>query len=61
MKGISISMSSVIDVSPEPEINMKKQWFVGIDISKATLDAAVCQNDNPDQFLHRDGGPAAIF
>lgn len=28
-------------------------WFVGIDVSKATLDAALCHRDNPDQSTHQ--------
>lgn len=32
---------------------MKFTWFVGIDISKATLDVAYCQQDSPDQFTHQ--------
>ncbi|MEO0332696.1 MAG: IS110 family transposase [Bacteroidota bacterium] len=32
---------------------MTFDWFVGIDISKATLDAALCHRDNPDQFTHQ--------
>ena len=31
---------------------MEKQFFIGIDISKATLDAAVCQAESPGQFVH---------
>lgn len=31
---------------------MDKQFFIGIDISKATLDAAVCQAKSPDQLVH---------
>ncbi len=32
---------------------MKFTWFVGIDVSKATLDAAFCHKDSPDQFTHQ--------
>lgn len=30
---------------------MNKEFFIGIDISKATLDSAVCRADSPDQFI----------
>lgn len=29
---------------------MKFEWFTGIDVSKATLDVAICQGENPEQF-----------
>lgn len=32
---------------------MKLTWFIGIDVSKATLDAALCHQDSPDQFFHQ--------
>lgn len=32
---------------------MDKDFFIGIDISKATLDAAICRADSPDQFTHQ--------
>ena len=32
---------------------MKFAWFIGIDVSKATLDAAFCHKDSPDQFTHQ--------
>ena len=32
---------------------MKFDWFIGIDVSKATLDAALCHQDSPDQFSHQ--------
>lgn len=32
---------------------MDKQFFIGIDISKATLDAALCQAERPDHFIHQ--------
>jgi transposase len=32
---------------------MKPVWFIGIDVSKATLDVAVCHQDSPDQFTHQ--------
>lgn len=32
---------------------MNKQFIVGIDVSKATLDAAVCRADSPEQFTHQ--------
>ena len=28
-------------------------WFIGIDVSKATLDAALCHQDSPNQFSHQ--------
>ncbi len=28
-------------------------WFIGIDISKLTLDIAVCHQDQPDKFAHQ--------
>jgi len=31
---------------------MNKQFFIGIDISKATIDAAVCRAESPDHFTH---------
>ena len=32
---------------------MKFNWFIGIDVSKATLDAAYCHQDSPDEFTHQ--------
>jgi len=32
---------------------MNKEFFIGIDVSKATLDAAVCRAECPDQFTHQ--------
>ncbi len=32
---------------------MDKQYFIGIDISKATFDAALCQTERPDHFTHQ--------
>ena len=32
---------------------MDKQFFIGIDISKATLDAALCQAERPDHFIQQ--------
>nr|WKN34002.1 transposase [Tunicatimonas sp. TK19036] len=32
---------------------MKFVWFIGIDVSKATLDAAFCHQDSPNQFAHQ--------
>ena len=32
---------------------MKFTWFTGIDVSKATLDVACCQQENPNQFIHQ--------
>ncbi|GAB3163465.1 IS110 family RNA-guided transposase [Telluribacter humicola] len=32
---------------------MNKQFFIGIDISMATLDAALCQAEHPDHFTHQ--------
>lgn len=32
---------------------MKFNWFIGIDISKATLDVAFCSKENPDQFTYQ--------
>ncbi len=32
---------------------MKFTWFIGIDVSKATLDAAFCHQDSPNQFTHQ--------
>lgn len=32
---------------------MNKQFFVGIDISKAGLDAAICQSESPTEFVHQ--------
>lgn len=32
---------------------MKSTWFIGIDVSKATLDAALCHQDSPNQFSHQ--------
>ena len=32
---------------------MKSTWFIGIDVSKATLDAALCYKENPNQFTHQ--------
>lgn len=32
---------------------MKFTWFIGIDVSKATLDSAFCHSDNPEQFTHQ--------
>ena len=29
-------------------------------LSKATIDAAVCQAESPSQFGHRSDGPAAV-
>jgi hypothetical protein len=39
---------------------MENQFFIGIDISKATLDAALCQAERPDHYTHRNGDPAAV-
>jgi transposase len=30
--------------------DMKFEWFIGIDVSKETLDVAICQRDSLDQF-----------
>lgn len=32
---------------------MEKQFFIGIDISKATLEAALCQAERPDHYTHQ--------
>ena len=32
---------------------MKFTWFIGIDVSKATLDVAFCHQDNVKQFTHQ--------
>ncbi|MDQ6482053.1 transposase [Dyadobacter sp. LHD-138] len=32
---------------------MEKEWFIGVDISKLTLDFALCNVNNPNQFIHR--------
>ena len=32
---------------------MKFTWFIGIDVSKATLDVAYCHQDSPDKFTHQ--------
>jgi transposase len=32
---------------------MKLTWFIGIDVSKATLDVACCHQDNPHQFIQQ--------
>jgi transposase len=32
---------------------MKFTWFIGIDVSKATLDVAFCYHHNPKQFIHQ--------
>ena len=32
---------------------MKFTWFIGIDVSKATLDVACCHQDNPNQFSYQ--------
>lgn len=32
---------------------MTLDWFVGIDVSKATLDAALCHKEYPNQFIHQ--------
>jgi transposase len=32
---------------------MKFTWFIGIDVSKATLDVSFCQQANPNQFIHQ--------
>ncbi|MBU1819979.1 MAG: IS110 family transposase [Bacteroidetes bacterium] len=32
---------------------MEKQFFIGIDISKATLDAALCQAERPGHYTHQ--------
>ena len=32
---------------------MKAKWFIGIDVSKATLDAALCHLDSPERLEHR--------
>ncbi|MEQ9440968.1 MAG: transposase [Cyclobacteriaceae bacterium] len=32
---------------------MKASYFVGVDVSKATLDVALCQKDSPDSFAHK--------
>ncbi len=32
---------------------MKFNWFIGIDVSKATLDVVFCYQDNPNQFTHQ--------
>ena len=31
---------------------MEKEWFIGIDVSKATLDFALCHLNNPTQFIY---------
>jgi len=31
---------------------MEKEWFIGIDVSKATLDFALCHLNNPSQFIY---------
>lgn len=32
---------------------MKPVYSIGIDVSKATLDVAICHQDSPDQFAHQ--------
>ena len=32
---------------------MKSVWFIGVDVSKVTIDVAVCHQDSPDQFVHQ--------
>ena len=32
---------------------MKFDWFIGIDISKATLDVAFCYQKSPDKITHQ--------
>jgi transposase len=32
---------------------MKSIWFIGVDVSKVTLDIAVCHRNRPDQFVHQ--------
>ncbi|KAA6441438.1 IS110 family transposase, partial [Dyadobacter flavalbus] len=31
---------------------MEKEWFIGVDVSKATLDLAFCHVNNPNQFVY---------
>ncbi|MEK6479850.1 IS110 family transposase, partial [Catalinimonas sp. 4WD22] len=32
---------------------MKSTWFIGVDVSKATLDVAFCHNERPYSFIHQ--------
>ena len=31
---------------------MEKEWFIGVDVSKITLDLAFCHVNSPNQFIH---------